>query len=426
MKRLLLFACVCAAGAFGPIPVSRSCAGGSPYEHGRFRGRIAWSGDGNHNDPDDWAASPVALAIFAACGARDRLVHFDYNCILPQTDPEWEKTHAESVLGAAGRHGYARSVFHDCRKDLEGALASIAGAINDSSPENPLYFIIAGPMEVPFLGIQKADPDKRKYVYCISHSRWNDGYAATYKFSHTKRSVIASDVHWVQIRDQNRLLSTSPYGREAKPEQWRPYHWMRDSIDPAIHFLWERMQVSRRPDPSDAGMAYFLMTGDEQADPVKLEALLARHVVPPPVEVRDRVRLEAENFRDLDAYEVEDRNDKTASHALAVKRAAGAGGRIATPFDEPYTATRGRYDVEVRYGDELEHPSRFTLLINGVAAGPSWGSPGASRGWATRTLHDLEIRTGDAIAVVTQGAPGRLDYVQLDRHGPGPAPAPSP
>jgi hypothetical protein len=38
---------------------------------GKFRGRIAYSADGNHNDPDDWAASPVALAIFAEAGLRD-------------------------------------------------------------------------------------------------------------------------------------------------------------------------------------------------------------------------------------------------------------------------------------------------------------------------------------------------------------------
>src|SRR5437773_160358 len=66
---------------------------------GAFQGRIAYSADGNHNDRDDWFASPVALAIFAEAGLKERLAHFDYNCILPHTDKEWEKTHAESVLG---------------------------------------------------------------------------------------------------------------------------------------------------------------------------------------------------------------------------------------------------------------------------------------------------------------------------------------
>jgi hypothetical protein len=386
----------------------------------RFQGRIAWSCDGNHNDPDDWAASPVALAVFAASGARDRLVHFDYNSILPQTDPQWERTHAESILGAADRYGYDRNVFHDCRKNLDGALGSIARAINDSSADDPLYFIIAGPMEVPFRRIEKSDPKKRRHVYCISHSRWNDGYSAKYIFTKTKRSVIESGVHWVQIRDQNRLLSTSPYGRKPLPEQWQPYHWMRDSDDPRVRFLWERLEVSTRPDPSDAGMAYFLLTGDEEASPTRLERLLADHVVPAPVKARSEVRLEAENFRDLDGYEVEDRNDRTASHALDVRLAGAASGRIRTTFDDPYTASQARYDVEVRYFDEPQRPGRFTLLIQGMARGSSWESPGKGQGWMIRSIPDVAIRTGDDIAVTSQGPPCRLDYVQLNLREPAP------
>jgi hypothetical protein len=65
--------------------ISPAPAGETPFESGKFIGRIAYSADGNFNDPDDWAASPVALAILAECGVKDRLVHFDYNCILPQT-----------------------------------------------------------------------------------------------------------------------------------------------------------------------------------------------------------------------------------------------------------------------------------------------------------------------------------------------------
>src|SRR5918996_1369030 len=142
------------------IPGGLSVRAEGPYVAGKFQGRIAYSADGNHNDPDDWAASPVALAILAECGLKDRLVHFDYNCILPQTDREWEKIHADSVLGAAAHYAYDKSVFHDCRKNLDGALASIVKAINASSADDPLYFIVAGPMEVPVRGIEKADPAK--------------------------------------------------------------------------------------------------------------------------------------------------------------------------------------------------------------------------------------------------------------------------
>jgi hypothetical protein len=85
--------------------------GQRPFDGKNVKGRIAYSGDGNHNDEDDWAASPVALAIFAEFGVKDKLVHFDYNSILPETNPEWEKQHETSVLGAAERYGYRKSTF---------------------------------------------------------------------------------------------------------------------------------------------------------------------------------------------------------------------------------------------------------------------------------------------------------------------------
>jgi hypothetical protein len=389
------------------------CQAAGPYVEGRFQGRIAYSADGNHNDPDDWAASPVALAIFAESGLKDRLVHFDYNCILPKTDPEWEKIHAESVLGTAERYGYDRKLFHDCRKDVEAAVANIARAIDASSADDPLYFIVAGPMEVPFLGIQKSQEAKRQHVYCISHSRWNDGFARQYTFTHTKRSVIESGVHWVQIRDQNRLLSKSPYGQPAKGDQWQAYHWMRDSDEAKVRWLWERLQVSTRPDPSDAGMAYFLATGDEDADPEKLRRLLDEHAIPTVVTARKQVRLEAENFRMSLNFEIEDTNDRAASHRLAM-RLAKNDGVIKTPFAEPYAPRQGRYDVEVRYFDEAGPASRMALLINGQTQGDAWQSAGKGGGWQTQTIRDVALRSGDEIAVQVHGPPGRLDYLQVN------------
>lgn len=217
-------------------------------------------------------------------------------------------------------------------------------------------------MEVPVLGIQKSDPAKRKFVYCISHSAWNDGFSPKYTFTHTKRSVIA-----LQIRDQNPLLSKTPYGRVAKPEEYEAYFWMRDSGDARVRFLWERLQVSTRPDPSDAGMAYFLMTGDEQADPAKRRKLLEDHSVPAPVAHRSQIRLEAENFLKLEGYELEYGNNRAASHRLYVKPTGSSGaGRIRTVFDEPFAAVQGRYDVEIRYFDVLRRRQEsFPVRVQG-------------------------------------------------------------
>jgi len=382
-----------------------------------FVGRIAYSADGNHNDPDDWIASPVTLAILAEAGLKERLVHFDYNCILPQTDPQWEKTHAESVLGAAERYGFDKSVFFDCRKDLDGAIASIAKAINDSTADNPLYFIIAGPMEVAYRGIQKSDPAKRKFVWCISHSRWNDGFASKYKFTFTKRSVIEQDIRWVQIADQNRLLSCSRFGKPAAPEQFQPYFWMRDSADAKVRWLWERMLVSTRPDPSDAGMTWFVATGDEECTPDKLKALIEEHRPPPRISARQQVRIEAENFRHLEGFVLEDRDAK-ASHRLNVKLAGATTGRIRTRFDEPFTSDDGHYDVDIRYLAASDGQSRFRFLLNGAPVGAEW--TGAAGQWATHTIADVPIKRGDELTVEARQG-GKLDYVQLNSRGATPA-----
>ncbi|MGB4726323.1 MAG: hypothetical protein WBH86_02845 [Thermogutta sp.] len=232
MGRTYFVSCVLVALLQGIAGSFVATAATGPYVEGQFRGRIAYSCDGNYNDPDDWVASAVTLAILAEMGLKERLVHFDYNSILSASNPAWEKIHAESVLGTAERYGFDRRVFFDCQKELDAAIASIAKAVNDSTAEDPLYFIIAGPVDVPFLGIQKSDPDKRQFVYCISHSRWNDGFASRFKFTRTKRDVIELDVNWVQIRDQNRLLSFGRYGQPSPVAEFEPYFWMRDSSPP--------------------------------------------------------------------------------------------------------------------------------------------------------------------------------------------------
>ena len=262
-----------------------ACSG--PFDGKEFKGRIAYSADGNFNDEDDWAASAFALAIFAEFGVRDKLVHFDYNCILPKTDTLWEKENEISIQGAIRHFGYSPSVFHDCQRDLEGAVNSIRDAINASSAEDPLYFILAGPMEVPAQGIAKSDPDKRKHVYCISHNVWNDGYASRDIVNHNKRDVIPHGITWVQITDQNQFLSTGPYGRPSTSLEWQPWTWLVNTGDPKLDFLWDRLLATTRADCSDSGMAYFLMTGDEKPEIPKMKRLLADHEIPEPKNPRN-------------------------------------------------------------------------------------------------------------------------------------------
>lgn len=417
MMRHLGLVCMTAILLFSPPKLySRS----GPFDGKTFTGRIAFSSDGNYNDEDDWGAFPVAVAILDAFGVTDKLVHVDYNNILAENDPRFYREMTASVRGAAERYNIAPSILYDCQKDPDGAVESIRKAINASSADDPLYFVLAGPMEMPFRGIQKSDPAKRQYVYCISHSGWNDGYTRSDQalHRHNKRDVIPSGIHWIQVKDGNRNLAHSGgVGSTSSPDQWRMYEWLRDSRDPRLNWIFTRLQAENRCDVSDSTMTYFLLTGDEDADLAKLKNLLDDKKIPAPLDPRKAVRIEAENFRTFENYEVDYRNDRRASHRNNVKLSKAATGRIRTPFDQPYTAPNGRYDVDIRYFDEAKGQSELKLFVNGSQQGEPWRASGADEGWKTHTIANVDVKTGDEIVVEVRGdggERGRLDYVQLN------------
>lgn len=402
--------------------------GNAPFDGTDFHGTIAYSCDGNFHDPDDWAASSVALAILASAGLQDKLAHFHYNSILSANDAEWEVEHEKSVLGAVELFGFDRKRFFNCQKEYTEAVAHLTQVINAAGPHSPLYLIVAGPVDVPLAALRAANSENRSFVYCISHSRWNDGFGSDFKFSATKRDIIELGVRWVQIQDQNARLSTSPYRRvaassnklrspwaAAAPEEFEPYFWMRGSGSRGLQFLWERMVASTRPDPSDAGMMYFLVTGDSEATPEKLERLLALRQIPKPVLERDVVRLEAENFREMTNYHVEVSSDRTTSHRLCVRPQQRARrGSITTVFDEPYTAERAIYDVAVAYASESDVPG-VLRLITGSVQSPSHEISAKTSGWQIHVFPAVSIRRGETLELSAEGNLPRIDYVELRR-----------
>lgn len=418
MKRYLQIVCTVTLIAHFCASQLQSYTG--PFDGKTFKGRIAFSSDGNYNDEDDWGAFPVAIAILDAFGVTGKLVHVDYNNILAKNDPRFYKEMTESVLGSVERYNISRSILFDCQKDLDGAIESIKNAINASSADDPLYYVLAGPMEVPFYGIEKSDPDKRKYVYCISHSRWNDGYTSSDRnlHNHTKRDVIPSGINWIQVKDGNpNLAHPGGVGKKSTLDQWHLYHWLRDSSDPNLRWIFTRLQAEKRADISDSTITYFLLTGDENANLDKFKRLLDAKKRPAPIKARTEVRIEAENFKTLNNYRVNNSKDRNASHKLSVTRANATTGLISTPFDQPYTTGSGLYDIEVRYFDEKTGRSEFSLHINGKHKGQSWTASADANKWQIKTIPNVTINSGDEITVKVKAngnEAGKLDYVQLN------------
>jgi hypothetical protein len=195
---------------------------------------------------------------------------------------------------------------------------------------------------------------------------------------------------------------------------------MRDSGDPKLIFLWERLVASTRPDCSDSGMMYFLLTGSALPTPEDYRRVLLDKSLPERISSRKTVRLEAENFRSLDGFEDENAaaQRNTISHGLAVRLAGAAGGSIETLFFEPYIAASARYNVDVRYFDAAGR-GRYSLHVNGKQQGESWEAAADDEAWKTHTVSEVALTIGDAIAVKAEGEPSRLDFVELALVGEG-------
>ena len=97
--------------SLGLLLTAAGSSAASPYVDGRFQGRIAYSCDGNNRDRDDLFASAVTIAMFGAFKVTDRVVHFDYNSILEEDDPEYLRIHEESVRAPPKELTSPRSLF---------------------------------------------------------------------------------------------------------------------------------------------------------------------------------------------------------------------------------------------------------------------------------------------------------------------------
>lgn len=232
--------------------------GGAAVDPGPATGglRIGYSADGNIHDYDDWHASPMALLLIAYAGEDARLVHFDYNNNLAGNVESQAAGHRERVLGAASRLGIDADLLFDDQEDVDGAVASIAAAVNASTADDPFVLLCAGPMEVCWRGIDAADDDRERYVRVVSHSTWNDGFSEGAAV-HTWEDIQDFDVVADHIRDQNL------HALRRKPEGWT---WLRELEDG--DWFYDAIATDEKAgDASDAGMMFYVLTGNDRPAP---------------------------------------------------------------------------------------------------------------------------------------------------------------
>lgn len=220
-----------------------------PWQPGN---RIAISADGNPDaDRDDIGATPMTLAVLAKAGLQSELVHYDFNNWLEYKKiPASKNEMWQGAMGSQVRWGFDRSRFFDASNRSEDAIANLAEEISKSTAADPLFIIVAGPMELTYQAMASADKAALANVVFVSHSGYND-YFKPRLWQHNLDDVLALDpgITVVRIPDQNAGLRTHP--------DYTPWHWLRDHQDANLRWVYSRMKDGLA-DVSDAAMAAWL------------------------------------------------------------------------------------------------------------------------------------------------------------------------
>ena len=217
------------------------------------KGRIAISHDGNNYDKDDYVAAAMNLALIQATGLNDKLVYFDHSCHLKNKKRQYKEM-LESVNEGAKRFNIDPAKIFDCQEQLDEAIKKFKTEAEKSKADDPLWFCIGGPMEVPWQCINAVDPAKRKFIYCISHSSpFNETHVSPPKMTHTWDDIDALGVVTIRIKNQNK----TDWNTNKKN-----VYWMRDSDNPNLQWLHSRNAKSTY-DTSDSGMLWWVITGGQ-------------------------------------------------------------------------------------------------------------------------------------------------------------------
>jgi hypothetical protein len=203
-------------------------------------------------------------------GWQDKLVHFDFNNRLDRT-LEWkEEENYESVIGGARRFRFNEEVFFDDQQELEAAIEHAKEEINKSHEGSRFWYVQAGPFEVAYQALLRANPGKRKYCILVSHSEINER-ADKWKLedgspSHGKDDCVALGAEYFFTTGQGK----DKFGGRTFL-RWDLVEWLERSPCQDYRWVYSRLRSTAIHkdgglDASDGGMAYTLATGDSEGN----------------------------------------------------------------------------------------------------------------------------------------------------------------
>ena len=272
------------------------------------KGRIAISSDGNEHDHDDWAATPLTLALLASQGLEDKVTLYTYSDHIWGSNRDHPTSESglnsyqhmrESALEGQKWFGFENTKFICAVDDPEVAYNAMRDEINKSSAKNPLLIIAAGPMQVAGEGINRSDIKKRRFVTVLSHSDWNNLHSdkpgknepphSGWTFKEMQDSFGTKEggnTKFIKIADQN-----GGEGYDGLNAPIEKFDWIKTSearnnpvYKPgAWDWLYLRQKTCVKEnganfDPSDAGMIVYILTGIDRTEPFMGQKLMENPV----------------------------------------------------------------------------------------------------------------------------------------------------
>jgi hypothetical protein len=175
----------------------------------------------------------------------------------------------ESVQEAGQRFGFDMSRFYDDTdpEQLAAGTQNLVAEINASTQDDQLSIVLAGPIETVWMALDAADPQARKNVECVTHGEdtFNQNHGKDDHGGHDYEDLIDLGCERVEIPDQNSGLG---------PTEMDFWDFLEDSGDDNWTWLYSRLDLVGNGDVSDAGMVYYVITDERDADRSELKSYL--------------------------------------------------------------------------------------------------------------------------------------------------------
>ncbi|MEL7316578.1 MAG: calcium-binding protein, partial [Cyanobacteria bacterium J06559_3] len=217
--------------------------------------------DGNAVDKDDIAALPMAGLLLNSAGLAGKSTIF-YNNNL--SEPNGAQQTEQMRNSAAFVEAELGIDTYDYQADTEATIDALADILNSGKT---VLILEGGPMEATYRALEQVSPANRSNVTQISHGRFNE-VTGPLTWDDIRRDF--PEVTQIEIADQNGQSDSEGF----QSSQW---NWLDRSSDPLLQEARDRMNQVNNPrnkqnDPSDAGMHFYAITGNEFGTPLDAQA----------------------------------------------------------------------------------------------------------------------------------------------------------